>query len=508
MTPEILAQVAENLLNLETIFAILTGVIGGIIVGSLPGLSATMAIALLIPVTFGMSPVAGLTMLATIYTSGLYGGSISAILLHTPGTPASAATSIDGYKLTLKGDGAKAIGVSTVASMIGGTMSALALLFLAPPLSKISLAFSAPEYFLIAVFGLTIIASLAAKSIVKGLCSGVFGLLLGCIGVDILTGIPRWTFGSTTLQSGVSMIPAMIGLFSLSQVLIQIEGKNEKDTRVKPKLEGRVLPTFKEFRRIYKIIFGSGIIGIFIGMLPGAGGDIGSWVGYNEAKRFSKNKKKFGTGCIEGVAAPESANNAVTGGAMIPLLTLGIPGSTATAVLLGGLMIQGLIPGRTLFTTHASITYSVIFGFLIANIVMGIIGILCAKFFVRIAGASNTILAPIIVAFCVVGSYAIGNNIFDVWIMLVFGLIGYLMRKTGFHPAPVILGLILGPIAENGLRQSFLMAKTDIWTYYFTRPISVVLMVLIVFSVLAPFIMNWWKKKAESSARTDINETA
>ncbi|WP_028783848.1 tripartite tricarboxylate transporter permease [Thalassobacillus devorans] len=496
MNAEILGQVVQNLLSFQTIVALFLGVFGGIIIGALPGLSATMAVALLVPVTFGMEPVAGLTMLTAIYTSALYGGSISAILIHTPGTPASAASALDGYQMTLKGQGAKAIGMATVSSMIGGTISALALLFLAPPLSKISLAFSAPEYFLIAVFGLTIIGSLAAKSMVKGLAAGVIGLLIGVIGVDILTGYPRFTFGSMSLESGISLVPAMIGLFSLSQVMIQAENRGKKSKKISADaMSGRVLPTKKEFKSVWVTILRSSGIGTFVGMLPGAGGDIGSWVGYNEAKRFSKNKEKFGTGCIEGVAAPESANNAVTGGALIPLLTLGIPGSSTTAVLLGGLMIQGLVPGHELFTTHANITYSVIFGFIIASLLLGVIGLLGARFFIKISGVSEKILAPIIIGLCVVGSYAINNNIFDVWVMVAFGLIGYLIRKTGFHPAPIILGMILGPIAENGLRQSMLMAKTDLLTYYFTRPISVVLIALTVISLFSPLVMKWWEKR-------------
>ncbi|MFG6120067.1 tripartite tricarboxylate transporter permease [Thalassobacillus sp. B23F22_16] len=507
MNAEILGQVAQNLLSFQTILALFLGVFGGIIIGALPGLSATMAVALLVPVTFGMEPVAGLTMLTAIYTSALYGGSISAILIHTPGTPASAASSLDGYQMTLKGQGAKAIGMATISSMIGGTISALALLFLAPPLSKISLAFSAPEYFLIAVFGLTIIGSLAAKSMVKGLAAGVIGLLIGAIGVDILTGYPRFTFGSMSLESGIALVPAMIGLFSLSQVMIQAENRGKKQKKISSEaMTGKVLPNKKELKTVWVTILRSSGIGTFVGMLPGAGGDIGSWVGYNEAKRFSKNKEKFGTGYIEGVAAPESANNAVTGGALIPLLTLGIPGSSTTAVLLGGLMIQGLVPGHELFTTHANITYSVIFGFIIASLLLGVIGLLGARFFVKISGVSEKLLAPIIIGLCVVGSYAINNNIFDVWVMVVFGVIGYFMRKTGFHPAPVILGMILGPIAENGLRQSMLMAKTDLLTYYFTRPISVVLIALTVISLFSPLVMKWWEKRNATNLK-DTQET-
>ncbi|MCL7748843.1 tripartite tricarboxylate transporter permease [Halalkalibacter alkaliphilus] len=502
MNSELLFQVFGQLFTFQVLFAITMGVIGGIIVGSLPGLSATMAIALMIPVTFGMDPIAGLTMLTAIYTGAIYGGSISAILIHTPGTPSSAATSLDGYQLTLKGKGAKALGVSTISSMIGGFISAIALLFLAPPLSRISLMFSAPEYFLIAVFGLTIIGGLATKSMVKGLAGGVIGLLIGTIGMDILTGYSRFTFDFVSLQSGVPIIPAMIGLFSLSQVMIQAEKLGRKDTsKIVSKVKGKVLLTLKEFKQIWVTIIRSSGIGTFVGMLPGAGADIGSWVGYNEAKRFSKNKEEFGKGSIEGVAASEAANNAVTGGSLIPLLTLGIPGNVATAVFLGGLMIQGLVPGRELFTTHANITYSVIIGFVLANILMGIVGLLGARYLVKISEISVSILAPLIIGFSVVGSYAISNNIFDIWVMIVFGFIGYFIRKTGFHPAPIILGMILGPIGEQGFRQSLVMAKGDLLPYFFSRPISIVLILLIVITLFSPLIMKWWKNRKTNNLK-------
>ncbi len=493
---DVLVEVIRNLFLIETILALIIGVIAGMIVGSLPGLSATMAIALLIPLTFGMAPVTGLVLLVSVYTAGVYGGSITAILLQTPGTPSSAATAIDGYQLTRQGKGAKAIGIATISSVTGGVLSGIALLFLAPPLASFSLKFSAPEYFLIAVFGLTIVGGLAGKSMSKGIAGAVFGLMIGCVGVDMLTGYPRFTFGQASLEGGISLIPAMIGLFSISQVMMLAEERGKKKTKVSiGEMSGEVLPTRKEFRSIVKTLIRSSGIGILVGILPGAGGDIGSWIGYNDAKRSSKNKEKFGKGALEGVAAPESANNAVVGGALIPTLTLGIPGSAATAILLGGLYMQGFIPGHELFTVHAATTYSMIFGFIIATVLMGVIGLLTAKHFAKVAKVPNGILAPIIVALSVIGSYAINNNIFDVWVMLAFGIIGYFMRKTGFHPAPVILGMILGPIAEQGLRQSFLMTSDSMFTYYFTRPISVVLIILTFVTLFGPTLIKWIKKK-------------
>lgn len=494
-------EIISNIFTFEVFLLLLVGVIGGIVVGSLPGLSATMAIALMIPITFGMEPIAGLTMLMAIYTSAIYGGSISAILLHTPGTPSSAATSLDGYQLTLKGEGAKALGVATISSMIGGFISAIVLLFMAPPLSKIALMFSGPEYFLIAVFGLTIIGGIASDSMLKGLTGGVIGLLIGTVGMDLITGYPRFTFGSTSLQSGVPIVAAMIGLFSLSEVMKLVQDRGEEDKKATIKVKGKTLPSIKEFKLIFNNILRSSGIGTFVGMLPGAGADIGSWVSYNEARRFSKNKEKFGKGSIEGVAASETANNAVTGGSLIPLLTLGIPGNVPTAILLGGLIIQGLVPGRELFTTHANITYSVIIGFIIANILMGIIGLFAAKYFVKVTNVPKYILIPLIIVFSIVGTYAISNNLFDVWVMIAFGLVGYLMRKTGFHPAPVILGIILGPIGENGFRQSLVMAQGDILSFYFSRPISVILIVLIIITLLSPIIIKLWatRKKSKNS---------
>ncbi|RKL63587.1 hypothetical protein DXT63_06165 [Thermoanaerobacteraceae bacterium SP2] len=479
--------------------ALMVGVVGGIIIGALPGLTASMGIALLVPVTFGMSPVAGLTMLAAIYTSAIYGGSISAILIHTPGTPASAATAIDGYQMTLQGQGLKALGTSTICSVLGGLFSAVCLLILAPPLAKVSLRFSSPEYFLIAVFGLTIIAGLSQESIIKGLAAGVFGLLLGTVGVDVLSGYPRYTFGITALESGISFVPAMIGLFSLSQVMIQVEKMNEKTNKVIGDLKGSFWLTWSELKSIWRTIVRSSIIGVLIGILPGAGGDIASWLSYNEAKRFSKTPEKFGKGHIEGVAASEAANNAVTGGALIPLLTLGIPGSSATAIFLGGLLIQGLQPGHELFTKHAKITYAVIVGFFIANILMGIVGYLSAKYVVRVSTVPSGILGPIIVVLSVVGSFAINNSIVDVYTMAIFGLMGYYMRKANFPTAAVVLAMILGPMAERGFRQSLVMSKGNVLAYYAGRPICIILFVLIIIGLVTPILMQRMSKNTNTA---------
>ena len=494
--------VISGLLSLDVVLMMLLGVIGGIVIGALPGLSATMAIALLIPVTFGMNPIAALVLLSAIYTAAIYGGSITAILIHTPGTPASAATALDGYQMTLRGDGLKALGISTVCSTIGGFVSAIALLLLAPPLASFSLKFSAPEYFLMAVFGLTIISSLSSGALIKGLAAGLIGLLVGIVGVDIMTAYPRFTFGIVDLENGISLIPAMIGLFSISQVLTQAEQMRTPKSLVVGELKGRLLPSPEDWRRIWRTVTRSSWIGLLVGVLPGAGGDIASWVAYNEAKRFSRNPNNFGKGEIEGLAASETANNAVTGGAMIPLLTLGIPGSAATAVMLGGLFVHGLQPGHELFTKSAHIVYAVIVGLIVANILMGAFGLLMAKHVVKVARIPFAILAPIIIVLSVVGSYTINNSMFDIYIMVAFGFIGYVMRKTSFSTAAVVLAMILGTMAETGYRQAIVMSKGDVVSYYFGRPLSLILIALIVLSLLSPIIIKWREKKTGVALQT------
>lgn len=488
-------EIILNLFTINNILAMLAGVLGGIVIGALPGLTANMGVALLIPITFGMDPVAGLLMLVAVYTSAIYGGSVSAILLHTPGTSASAATAIDGYELTMQGKAGLAIRIATVSSVIGGFISGIFLLTLTPPLSLISLKFGPPEYFLVAIFGLTTIGSISTGNVNKGLISGALGLLISVVGLELNSGFPRFTFGLQDLQSGVSFVPAMIGLFSLSQVMFMVEKTHKESGIVTNAIsDWRYLPRWSELKSIKTTILRSSFIGVLVGILPGAGGDIASWVSYNEAKRFSKKPELFGKGAVEGVAASEAANNAVTGGSLIPLLTLGIPGSATAAVLLGGLMIQGLVPGRELFTQYGKITYTVILGFILANVLMGVVGMLVARFMSNITKISNKILAPLVVILCVVGSFALGNNFFNVWVMIAFGLLGYIMRKTGFHPAPVVLGLILGPMTEKGFRQSLLLSNGDLFTYFFTRPLSIVLIVLIVLALVWPILFK--KKKA------------
>lgn len=487
-------QVLTNLISIESLMALVLGVVGGMIIGALPGLNATMAISLLIPITYSMAPHAAFIMMMAVYTSAFYGGSLTAILIHTPGTPSSAATAGDGYALTKKGRGLEAMGMSTVASMFGGAVSGVALLTLAPLLGKISLMFSAPEYFLIVILGLSIIGGLGGGSMIKGFLMGCFGLFLGTIGTDGLTGQLRFTFGIDGLYAGISTVPALIGLFSISQALILSEKYLDFKNGIHRTLDdnsmkGKFLPSFKEMLRLGPNFIRSAIIGVVVGILPGAGGDIGAWFAYSQAKKASKHPEEFGDGSLEAICASETANNAVTGGSIIPLITLGIPGSTVAAVLLGALILHGLTPGQSMFTKNITTTYTIIIGFILANIMMGLIGIVICRQVVKITKVSDAILIPVIVVLSTIGSYSINNRFSDVYLMLVFGLIGYLCRKLDLPTAPIILGMLLEATGESGFKNAILMSKGQpVILYYLQRPASLVLLVLIFLTVVVPII--------------------
>jgi putative tricarboxylic transport membrane protein len=505
---DLIVQAFGLLLQIDVFIGLMVGVVGGMVIGALPGFSATMGVALLIPVTYGMSPVAGLVMLVGVYTSAIYGGSITATLCHTPGTPASAATAMDGYKLTQSGRGMEAVGVATLASMFGGFVGALALLTISPLLGAFSLRFSALEYFMLSIFGLTIIASLAGDSLVKGLFSGVLGLFLGTIGVDSITGVPRMTFGLVTMEDGIGFVPALIGLFSISQVLIiAVDIYKGKSTILMEGVtaQSKTLPEWKELKTLLPTIVRSSVVGTIIGIVPAAGAGVSSWVCYSLGKKFSKHPEKFGHGALEGVASSEAGNNAATGGALVPLITLGLPGSSVAAILLGGLMIHGLTPGSSMFNAeNGPTTYAIILGFMAANILMGLIGLMISRYVAKVSTVPMSILGPLIVCLATVGTYAIRNNIFDVYMMLIFGLIGYLIKTTGFATAPMVLGMVLSDICENNWRRAVILSRGDMATYFTHRPISLVLAVLVLLSLFSPVLMNFINKKSKSNL--DLND--
>ena len=481
------------------ILVTVVGTVLGIIFGMLPGLSGTMGIAILLPITYSMSPVAALLLMVSIFCGSLYGGSISAILLSTPGTPAAAATIFDGYPMTKQGRASEALMEAAVSSFWGGVLSLVALFTMAPAIAKFSLKFGPIENFMIAIFGLTIIASIASKNMLKGLISGLVGLLMSCVGMDSFVGHARYTFGVAYLQTGIQLIVALIGLFSIPQVLSLVSGDNvaivDKDMirNLKP-----AKFTAKDICRYPGTYLRSSIIGTIVGIIPGAGGSIAAFLGYNEAKRASTTPELFGTGLREGVGASESANNAVSGGSLIPMLTLGIPGSTACAVMLGGMMVHGLLPGNDLFTVQANVIYPVMSGMFFSNLAFMIIGITCAKYFAYIARVPIYLLAPVIVVFCTVGAFAISNSMIDVYVMILFGVIGFFLTHFNFDVTPVVLGLILGTIAEGGLGRAIMISGgiPGALTSLFTSPICVVLLVISVASIAAPLIREHRGKRA------------
>ena len=475
-------RILTNLFTWNNFLFINIGLSIGILIGALPGLTATMGVALLLPLTFGMNPVTGILLLLGVYCGGIYGGSISAILLKTPGTPASAATTLDGYPLSQKGQAGKALQMALVASVIAGIFSALILLILAPQIARFALRFGAAEYFSLAIFGLTIISSVSSKNILKGIIMGLLGMYISMIGLDPIGGIPRLTFGYEYLAGGVNLIPALIGLFAISEILNKVALVDldyqiiEKEIRDDKKL------SFEEIRKYWKTIIKSSAIGTFIGAIPGTGAAIASFLSYNEAKRVSKTPEKFGTGHLDGVAAAEAGNNGVTGATLIPLLTLGIPGDTVTAVLLGALMMQGLRPGPELFKNQGDIVYTIMVGLILVNVFMFLQGYYFAKVFANVVKVPTNLLLPILIILCVTGAYAVNNTTFDIKVAIVFGAIAYVLGKADFPVTPMLLAIILGPIVEVSMRRSLLLSEGS-YSIFFTRPISLFFLFLSVVSI-------------------------
>lgn len=485
----------QILLQPECMLALVIGVIVGIVIGILPGMGPSTGVALLIPITYAMSDSAALIVMVALYTAGVYGGSITATLCHTPGTAASAATAIDGYALTKQGRGTEAVGVATLSSVIGGIVGAIALICFSAPLGSLSLKFSALEYFVLALFGVVMIGSLSGENMAKGLISGCFGLFLGGIGLDSITGFPRFTFGIMYLEDGIDYTPVLVGLFAVAQMLLLVEGiAKGQNSSLTAELSGRRLPPFSKLRELVPNWLRSSVLGALIGFVPAAGASIASWMNYGLTKNLSKHPEEFGNGSIEGIAASEAANNAACGGAMIPLFTLGIPGSSCTAIMLGGLMIHGLVPGNSLFSTYADTTYSIFLGFMFSNILMGVIGFLALRQFAKVSKVPNNYLVPIVIGISTISIFAIQNSINDVYIMLLFGIIGYFMLKFGFSTAALVLGMVLSNTLEANYRRAVILAKGDMVGYFFSRPIAVIFAILLIIVLVAPPIVTKLKK--------------
>ena len=478
--------------NIALIFG---GVVIGVIVGALPGLSSPMAVALLLPFTITLDPVPAICMMAALYCAGTFGGSITAILINAPGAPPAAATAIDGYPLAKRGEAGRALGMAAVSSGLGGIFSLVIFLFAAPMLAQVALKFRPPEYFALTVFALSMLASISGKSSLRNLIAGAFGVLLGTAGIHLTTGVERFTFGFYEMTDGISFIPVLIGLFALGEMLGQSQSLNvayERITSIVIKLPSRA-----DFRKVRWTILRSSFIGTFIGILPAEGATVAAIMGYNEAKRWSKHKEEFGHGALEGIAGPEAANNAATGGAMVPTLALGIPGSATTAIILAALIMHGFRPGPYLMLETPHFIYAIFGAMLIANFMFLGIGLGGAKLFARITLIPRQLLWPAVFVLSMVGAYSFASSIFDIWVMLFSGMVGFLMKRHGFGPAPLVMGLILGKLVEESLSQSMIMFDSN-WFRFFESPIVNGFFLMTVLGLLWPLIKRPFTAKPKT----------
>ena len=451
-------EVLSLFLSVENILMIALGVVIGVVIGAIPGLTATMAVALALPFTFGMEPVTAILLLVGIYKGGMYGGSITAILIRTPGSPASASTLLDGYPMAQKGEAKKALSMALYASCIADFISNLSLIFLAGYLAKLALSFGPPEYFWLICFSLTIIISVSGDSVMKGLIAAALGVTLALVGMDPVYGTERLTFGNFNLMDRINFIPLLIGLFAIPEILEFYLSRARE--HIHTAVAGADM-TWQELKRSMRTIIRGSFIGVIIGAIPGTGATAASFISYSEARRNSPNRDNFGKGEIEGVAAAESGNNAVAGATMIPLLSLGIPGDVITAIILGAFMIHGLTPGPILFQENMNLIYALFCGIMLSSIVLFGTGKLAIRYFSRIADVPKQILFPIVLMFCIYGAYAVNNSTFDIAVMLVFGLIGFIFNRTGFAAAPFLIGFILGPMLEDNFRRSLLISNNS-----------------------------------------------
>lgn len=473
-----------------TMLMVMVGTFMGLVFGALPGLSATMAVALLIPLTFTLDPVTAIGMMLGAYVGGIAGGAVSAVLLNIPGTPSAVVTTLDGYPMARQGRAAEAMGWAAFASGFGSLISWMVLVLIAPTLAKFCVEFAAPEYAALAFFGLTIIAAVSGESITKGLIAGMVGITLAFVGLDPIWGDLRFTFGNVNLMGGVSIMPALIGLYSIPQILIGCTEKNTV-TKVSIKLNNFV-PSFKKIWKSKFNIIRSSIIGTIIGIIPATGGNIAAFMTYDQTKRFSKDPDSFGKGNYEGVIASEAGNNGVCGGALVPLLTLGIPGDSVTAVLLGGLLIHGLTPGPALFVEHYDIVIGIFTTLLVATIMMVLLQMVGIKLFVKVLSVPINYLTATLFILSIVGSYALRSNIFDVFLTLVLGILGYFMVRAEYPVAPVVLGLVLGGMFEREIRLALKLSDGSI-TIFFSRPVACVI-ILLAFAIIFSFVYKNFKR--------------
>lgn len=474
-------------LTLQNLFYVLLGVAAGTLVGVLPGLGPPATIAILLPLTTGLEPASGLIMLSGIYYGAKYGGSTTSILLNIPGESASVATTIDGYQLAKQGRAGPALGIAAIGSFIAGTFGVIGFTFLAPLIASVAVEIGPPEYTGIIVLALTSVVLLAGDSIVKGVLSAFGGLLLAMVGVDIISGASRFTFGNVELLDGVDFIALSIGVFAVAEVMVNVERRTGRPLFSVPRRLRELLPTAQDLRESRGAIAQGSVVGFFIGVLPGAGSTVASFIAYTLQKRFSPRRDRIGKGAIEGVAAPEAANNSETGGAMIPLLTLGIPGSGTTAVLLGALILYGLDPGPLLFTDHPDVVWPVVASMYIGNVMLLVLNLPLVPVFASVLRVRYQLLYPGIIIVSVVGVFSVNGRLFDVWLLVVFSLVGYLMRKAGVPAAPLVLAFVLGPLAERAVRQSLVLSDGSP-TIFVTRPVALLFLVLAAVSLVTALV--------------------
>lgn len=469
------------------LFMILAGTLLGIVVGALPGISGSTTIALLLPLTIGISPIAALAFMGSVYCAANFGGSITAILVNAPGDPSASATALEGYKLAERGQAGVALGMSAVSSAIGGIVSVVALIVAAPLLARAAYSFGPPEYFALTIFGLSMCAAIGGDSRVKNLIAAALGVLLATVGIDLTSGVERYSFGIVELSDGIGFVPVLIGLFAVSEMLDQATRRAEEAKLIA--FDAAKLPTRDDFRKCNRSIWVGSAVGTFIGVLPALGATTAALVGYNETRRWSKHKHEFGHGSLEGVAGPEAANNAAVGGSMVPTLALGIPGSATTAIMLAGLLVQGVRPGPHLFTEQPTLLYAVFASMLAANLLYLALGMGMAKLFARISLIPPTILWPAVFVLSVIGAYGPNQSMGDVGIMLVAGAVGFLFRRHGFSPAPLIMGLVLGGMLEESLKQSMIIFDQNLLGFA-GRPIAIVLLLVTAAGLLGPLLLR------------------
>jgi putative tricarboxylic transport membrane protein len=468
--------------NLTLIFG---GVLIGVMVGALPGLSSPMAVALLLPFTITLEPIPAISMMAALYCAGTFGGSITAILINAPGAPPAVATAFDGYPMAKRGEAGRALGLATFSSVFGGVFSLIIFFIATPLLAAFALKFGPPEYFALAIFALSMLASISGKSSLRNLIAGAFGILLGTIGIHLTTGVERFTFGVDALTEGINFIPVLIGLFAFGELLNQSQTLTVKYERIRAGV--MKLPSRQDLRQCFATILRSSGLGTFIGVLPAEGSTVAAIMGYNEAKRWSKHKEEFGAGTPEGIAGPEAANNAATGGAMVPTLALGIPGSGTTALILAALIAHGLRPGPYLLRETPEFLYAIFGAMLLANFMFLGIGLIGAKMFSQITLIPRSILWPAVFGFSVIGAYAGASSMTDVWIMVIAGIVGFVMLRHGFGPAPLVMGLILGPLVEISFSQSMIIYDNNFFALL-ERPIVLVLFIMTFVSLFWPLL--------------------